>query len=210
MDISVESISIGKYLSSIREEKNLTLEDISESTKIKVRLLEKLEANLFDDLGGIGYAKAMILTYAKAISITEDQIHELLQKQFNTKPQYVPASTSAQPKKFLLPTKTFSVMLLIIVIILLSYLVIILYKDGILTWPPCKRADSGMQIKSNKKIEEPAEKASSKIVPEIEKEDKMVKLEQLANPEATVVNDSVDYLDELLFKDKESPFNYNE
>ncbi|MBT4332985.1 MAG: hypothetical protein HOD64_06880, partial [Candidatus Cloacimonetes bacterium] len=78
------------------------------------------------------------------------------------------------------------------------------------TWPPFKRADSGMQIKSNKKLEEPAEKASSKIVPEIEKEDKMVKLEQLANPEATVVNDSVDYLDELLFKDKESPFNYNE
>jgi cytoskeletal protein RodZ len=210
MDISVESISIGKYLSSIREEKNLTLEDISESTKIKVRLLEKLEANLFDDLGGIGYAKAMILTYAKAIGITEDQIHELLQKQFNTKLQYVPASTSAQPKKFLLPTKTFSVMLLIIVIILLSYLVINLYKDGILTWPPFKRADSGMQIKSNKKLEEPAEKASSKIVPEIEKEDKMVKLEQLTNPEATVVNDSVDYLDELLFKDKESPFNYNE
>ncbi len=210
MDNSVESISIGKYLSSIREKKNLTLEDISENTKIKVRLLEKLENNLFDDLGGIGYAKAMILTYAKAINITEDQIHELLQKQFNSKPQYVTKSNSAQPRKFLLPTKTFSVLLLIIVIALLSYLVINMYQDGILTWPPFKKAESGMKIKPKEKTEKPVGKETNKIVPKVNEEDKMVKLEQIENHEMTAINDSIDHLDELLFKEKESPFNYDE
>jgi len=218
MENSVESITIGEYLYSIRENKNLKLEDIAETTKIKVRLLEKLESNLFDDLGGIGYAKAMILTYAKALGITEDQIHELLQNQFNETIQYVPQSHSTQPRKFLLPTKIFSVMLLIIVIALLSYLVVNLYKDGVLTWPPFKKADTGMQIRSKEKTETPTEEPTEKpleseskrVVPEVEKEDEMVLLEQIEKPEVNTIDDSTDYLDDLLFKDKESPFNYDE
>ena len=47
MENSVENKTIGKYLSSIRENKNPTLEDISEITKIKVRLLKKVE-NIVD------------------------------------------------------------------------------------------------------------------------------------------------------------------
>lgn len=208
MENSVENITIGKYLSTVREKKNLTLEDISESTKIKVRLLEKLESNLFDDLGGIGYAKAMILTYAKALGITEDQIHELLENQFNTKPQYVPKSNSFQPKKYLIPTKIFSVILLIIVIAFLSYLVVNLYQDGILTWPPFKKAETGMQIRPKEKTENPTADNSKKVVPKTEKE--TVMKEQIEKPEAKVINDTIDHLDELLFKNKKSPFNYNE
>ena len=214
MENSVESTTIGEYLYSIRENKNLTLENIAEITKINVRLLKKLESNLFDDLGGIGYAKAMIITYAKALGITEDQIHELLQDQFNTTIQYVPKSHSTQPRKFLLPTKIFSVMLLIIVIALLSYFVINLYKDGVLTWPPFKKADAGMQIipkeKTEKPTEKPLETESKRVVPEVEDDDEMVLLEQIEKPEVNAIDDSTDYLDELLFKDKESPFNYDE
>lgn len=210
MENSVENITIGKYLHSIREKNNLTLENVSEITKIKVRLLKKLESNLFDDLGGIGYAKAMIVTYAKAIGITEDQIHELLQHQFNTKPQYILQSSSTQPRKFLLPTKIFSVMLLIIVIILLSYLIINLYKDGILTWPPFKKADSEMQIIPKEKTEKTLESESKRAVLKIEKEEEMVLMEQIVKAEVNAIDDSTDYLEELLFKDKKSPFNYDE
>jgi len=212
MENSIENITIGKYLQSVRKKKNLTLENISESTKIKVRLLEKLENDLFDDLGGIGYAKAMILTYAKALGIIEDQMHELLQKQFNTKQKYRPQSNSTQPRKFLLPTKIFSIMLLIIVIVFLSYLVINLYKDGVLTWPPFNKADIEMQIKPKGKFKKPLENKSKRVVPEVkrEKENEMILMEQIEKPEINAVNDSTDYLDELLFKDKKSPFNYDE
>ncbi len=208
MENTVENITIGEYLQTIREKKNLTLEDIFEITKIRVRLLEKLESNLFDDLGGIGYAKAMILTYAKALGITEDQIHELLQNQFNTKPQYISKSISTQPRKFLLPTKIFSVMLLIIVIV--SYFVINLYKDGILTWPPFKKANAGMEIKPKEKTEKPLEIESKRIVPKSKKEDEMVLVEQVEKPKVNAIDDSTDHLNELLFKDKKSPFNYDE
>jgi cytoskeletal protein RodZ len=210
MENSVDNITIGKYLQSMREKKNLTLEDVSEITKIKVRLLIKLESNNFDDLGGIGYAKAMIVTYAKSIGITEDQIHELLQNQFNTKPQYILKSSSTQPRKFLFTTKIFSIMLLIIVIALLSYLVINLYQDGILTWPPFKNADSGMQIIPQKKTEKPLESESKKVIPKNKKEDEMVLMEQIVKTEVNTIDDSTDHLDELLFKDKKSPFNYDE
>jgi len=210
MENSVEDITIGKYLSTIREMKNLSLEDISEITKINVRLLENVENNLFDDLGGIGYAKAMILTYAKALGITEDQIHERLQNQFNTKIQYAPISFSTQPRKFLLPTKIFSVMLLIIVIVFLSYFVINLYKDGVLTWPPFNKADAKMQIKPKEKTEKPLEIESKRIIPERKKEDDMVLVEQIETPDVNAIDDSTDHLNELLFKDKKSPFNYDE
>ena len=210
MENSVENITIGKYLHSVRKKKNLTLENISESTKIKVRLLQKLENDLFDDLGGIGYAKAMILTYAKALGITENQIHELLQKQFNTKQKYRPQSNSTQPRKFLLPTKIFSIMLLIMVIAFLSYLVINLYKDGVLTWPPFNKAAIEMQIKPKGKSEKPLENKSKRIVPEVKKKNEMILMEQIEKPEINAVNDTTDYLDELLFKDKKSPFNYDE
>ena len=210
MENSVENKTIGKYLSSIRENKNLTLEDISEITKIKVRLLKKVESNLFDDLGGVGYAKAMILTYAKALEISDDEVHKLLQNQFNDKPQYIPKSSSSQPRKFFLPTKIFSILLLIIVIALLSFLVINLYKDGILTWPPFKKADAGMEITPKEKTEEPAENNSKSVVPKMEREDEMVMLEQMEKPEVSTIDDTTDHLNELLFKDKKSPFNYDE
>ena len=210
MENSVEDTTIGKYLSTLRETKNLSLKDISEITKINVRLLENVENNLFDDLGGIGYAKAMILTYAKALGITEDQIHERLQNQFNTKIQYAPISLSTQPRKFLLPTKIFSVMLLIIVIMFLSYFVINLYKDGVLTWPPFKKADTEMQIKPKEKTEKPLEIESKRIIPESKKEDEMVLVKQIGTPDVNAIDDSTDHLNELLFKDKKSPFNYDE
>lgn len=209
MEKSEQNLTIGKYLSSIRKQNSLTLNNISEITKIKVRLLEKIESDHFDDLGGIGYAKAMILTYAKALGIAEEQIHELLQKQFSSNIQYVPKSYDTQPRKFLVPTKIFSVMLLIIVVALLSYLVINLYKDGVLTWPPFKKVDAGMQIKPKESSKKTIDDESKRIIPEVEKKNEMVLVDQKEANNVIVINDSTDHLDELLFKNKQSPYNYD-
>jgi len=208
MDKSLEKATIGKYLSSLREEKGLTLDDISEITKIKVRILENVEKNLFDDLGGIGYAKAMILTYAKALEISEDKVHRLLQNQFNYKQPHVVRDLSTEPKKFLLPSKTFSVLLLIVVVVLLSYLVVNLYVDGVLTWPPFKKAETEKKIEpkdSTEKNDKNDSKKSSKP-----KKTEIVMLEQKEKPVENTINDTTDHLNELIFKDKKSPFNYDE
>jgi len=207
MDKPIEKATIGKYLSTIREEKRLTLEDISEITKIKVRILEEVEKNLFDDLGGIGYAKAMILTYAKALEISEEKVHKLLQNQFNYKQQHTVKNLSTQPKKFLLPSKTFSVLLLIIVFALLTYLVVNLYVDGVLTWPPFKKADTEKKIEPKETTENSDDNTSKK---EEKKNNEIVMLEQIEKPEVNTINDTTDHLDELIFKDKKSPFNYDE
>ena len=75
-----------------------------------------------------------------------------------------------------------------------------------------------MQIRSKEKTETPTEEPTEKpleseskrVVPEVEKEDEMVLLEQIEKPEVNTIDDSTDYLDDLLFKDNESPFNYDE
>lgn len=210
MEIPIEKITIGKYLSIKREEKNFTLEDISELTKIKVRILENVEKNLFDNLGGIGYAKAMILTYAKALDISDDEIQKLLQDQLNIKPYHISKNPSTQPRKYLLPSKTFSVLLLIVVVTLLSYLVVNLYVDGVLTWPPFKKSETEKEIKSKITEEKPDENSSKKAATEAEKKDDIVMLEQLEIHEVNTINDTTDHLNELLFKDKKSPFNYDQ
>ena len=209
MEIPIEKLTIGKYLSTKRVEKNLTLEDISELTKIKVRILENVEKNFFDDMGGIGYAKAMILTYAKALDISDDEVHKLLQNQLNIKQNHIPKDLSTQPRKFLLPSKTFSVLLLIIVVALLSYLVVNLYVDGVLTWPPFNKSDTEKKIKSKESAEETDDSASKKSS-EVKKKTEIVMLEQIEKPVENTINDTTDHLNELIFKDKKSPFNYDE
>jgi len=210
MENNEQALSIGQYLASVREKKELKLEDISLATRIKVRLLKKIENDLFDDMGGIGYAKAMILTYSKALGISEDQINELLQSQFSPTIQYVPHDYETQPKKFLVPTKVFSVMLLIIVVALLSYLVVNLYKDGVLTWPPFKKVDTEMQIEPKDKIDADVEDETTRKIPKVEKSDQMVLMENPEDNKAKVVDDSTDHLDELLFKSRKNPYNYDQ
>lgn len=208
MENNEQLLSIGQYLSSAREKRGLKLEEISATTKIKVRLLKKIENDLFDDMGGIGYAKAMILTYSKALGISEDQINELLQKQFTSNMQYVPHNYDAQPRKFLVPTKIFSVMLLIVVVAILSYLVVNLYKDGVLTWPPFKKVDTEIQIKPKKTKD--TTKETTRIIPEVVEEDQMILVEEPEDKNALAVDDSTDHLDELLFKNKKNPYNYDQ
>ncbi|MCF7858442.1 MAG: helix-turn-helix domain-containing protein [Candidatus Cloacimonetes bacterium] len=205
-----EHVTIGQYLKLNREKKGISLQQISDSTKIKLRFLQKVEQNNFDDLGGIGYAKAMILTYAKALGIMEDQIHDLLHEQFGTKPIYVAKIKSEQPKKYLLPTKTFSFILLIIVIALLSYLVVNLYKEGILTWPPFERTKTDIKIKSSENLKQNSETSSNQLVPEADQEKNQFRSVEKAETSETVFDDKTDHLNELLFKNKKSPLNYDE
>ena len=197
-----ESIeSIGNYLKSIREKKKLTIDQVSKKTRIKTRFLEDIEKDNFNNLGGIGYAKVIVLSYARAIEAEEKHIIELLKEKFNKKPKYFSRTKSIQPRKLILPTNFFSIIFLIIVVILLTLLVINLYKSDILTWPPFRRVEKKVEIKQNNKKQKITEKLDLK---EKETEEDQIKI----NKEA--LKDTTDYLDEFMFKDKKSPYNYDE
>jgi cytoskeletal protein RodZ len=196
--------SIGAYLKSLREQKKITLEKVSEKTRIKVRLLEDIENNVFTNLGGTGYAKAMIINYARNLGADEEKILHLFDEQMNQKPKFVPHVKSIQPKKLIIPPKIFLFFLLIIVIIALTYLVIHLYKNNVQVWPPFKKTEQ--KTETAKKVETPVKPQTFDLQ---EKSDELKEVEQSTINES-VLRDTTDYLNEFMFKDKESPFNFDE
>ena len=71
---------IGQYLKSIRTKQRISLQKISEKTRIKIRFLEDIENGIFENLGGTGYAKAIIVHYARAIGADEKHVLNLFNK----------------------------------------------------------------------------------------------------------------------------------
>lgn len=73
---------LGKRLKLAREEKQLSLDDLQESTKIQKRYLAAIESGEFSLLPGTFYARAFIKNYAEALGLDYDALsaefqHEL-------------------------------------------------------------------------------------------------------------------------------------
>ena len=65
--------SIGSYLKRQRNMRNISLEEVAQSTKIGLRTLTALEANDFSALPGFAFAKGFVHSYAQAIGINADE-----------------------------------------------------------------------------------------------------------------------------------------
>jgi cytoskeletal protein RodZ len=191
--------SIGSYLKSLREQKKMTLEHISEITRIKVRLLEEIENDIFSNLGGVGYAKAMIINYARHMNADEEKIMSIFNEKFSQKPIHISREKSIEEKKYVLPTNFFAMILLVAVIIVLTALVIYLYNNDILSWPPFKKIDRN-KIEVKEEVFNPDTELN-----ELEEE---VAEEETVSLNKQALHDTTDYLNELMFKDKKSPLNY--
>ena len=200
--------TIGNFLKTERKKKALTLEQISADTKIKIRLLQDIENNTFANLGGLGYAKAMIMNYARYLDINEKKTMALLNQTFKIKQEYQRHDQSIQPKKLVLPTNFFAFALLAFVIIILTFFIIHLFRTDTLTWPPFKNIKQKVEVK--------------KVEPKVEKEIKPSKLDRIkqkSKENSTDLNlqinkkalsDTTDHLNEFLFKNKKnSPLNYD-
>ena len=66
--------SIGDLLRETRHGKKATLEDASRATRIRVDILENLEAGAFDKLAAPAYAKAFLKLYAEYLGLDSQAI----------------------------------------------------------------------------------------------------------------------------------------
>jgi cytoskeleton protein RodZ len=66
--------SFGEKLRREREKRNITLDQISESTKIGTRMLQALEEDRFNQLPGGIFNKGFVRAYAHYVGLDEDQI----------------------------------------------------------------------------------------------------------------------------------------
>jgi len=66
--------SLGKHLREVRESRNLSLKEVSESTKIKERLLNAIEEDQYDLLHSPVYVKGFLEAYAKYLGLNPNDI----------------------------------------------------------------------------------------------------------------------------------------
>lgn len=69
-------MEIGERLKEAREEQNLSLESLQETTKIQKRYLEAIEQGNFKILPGTFYARAFIKEYASAVGLDPNELLE--------------------------------------------------------------------------------------------------------------------------------------
>lgn len=65
---------IGEYLRRVREEKNISLKEVQESTKISLRYLEALDNGDFESIPGEVYRKGFLVNYATALGLDGQDI----------------------------------------------------------------------------------------------------------------------------------------
>lgn len=68
--------SIGEILREARHHKNASLEDVSRATRIKMEILEQLEADEFDRLAAPAYTKGFLKLYSEYLGLDSQAMVE--------------------------------------------------------------------------------------------------------------------------------------
>jgi len=85
VNISPNFNSIGHYLKSKREERNLTLKIISQQTKIHIGLLEYLENDELDKLPSKTYVRGFIKSAARILNLNQDEALKILEETYQAR-----------------------------------------------------------------------------------------------------------------------------
>lgn len=78
----------GEKLQKTRLEKDLTLEDVSKGTKIRLEFLEYIEEGKYNKLSSVSYAYGFVRNYASFLGIAESEIMPLFKREFDEEKTY--------------------------------------------------------------------------------------------------------------------------
>lgn len=207
-----KEINIGRYLKRLREEKQLTLQQVSDRTCIHEKFLVNIEKEIFDDMGGVGYSKAMIMSYARALGADE----KLILQRFNSKFQkkVIPHSRSShhRQKKIMIPTSLIYIIIMIIIVVIVGFVISNLYRNGDLNFSLRKQISEGKSSKVDF-LEQPVKKTVSiydSLEEEKKAEQKPLEEKKKVKLDMNALQDTTDYTDRFLFEGEESPYNVKE
>jgi cytoskeletal protein RodZ len=65
---------VGQYLRRHREEKRMSLEEISRATRVPMSSVERIEADQFDELPGEVFVRGFLKSYARAVGLPSDDV----------------------------------------------------------------------------------------------------------------------------------------
>ena len=67
---------LGAYLKELREEKNISFDQIYEDLHLREEQIQLMEENRFSELGHLGFARAMVYNYARYMEADLDVLLE--------------------------------------------------------------------------------------------------------------------------------------
>jgi len=82
--MELKGVSFGEELKRERELREITLREVSESTKISLRYLEALEQNAFENLPGGVFNRGFVRAYSQFIGIDPESMVDAYMLQENT------------------------------------------------------------------------------------------------------------------------------
>src|SRR5699024_3218047 len=128
---TVLCMEIGERLKEAREEKNLSLESLQETTKIQKRYLEAIEQGNFKILPGTFYARAFIKEYAAAVGLDPNELleeykAEVPQPEEESTAQYSHIRRSRKDNNPTRNTNVFSFILTVIVVLLVIGIILVI------------------------------------------------------------------------------------
>lgn len=65
---------VGQYLRRHREKKQMSVEEISRSTRVPMDSVTRIEANQFDELPGEVFVRGFLKSYARAVGLPVDDV----------------------------------------------------------------------------------------------------------------------------------------
>lgn len=86
-------ITVSELLKRARKEKGISLEHLSEKTKIRKKYLLALEKGEWEKLPGLAYIKGFLKSYAEAVALDPKQILAFFRREYKqeTKPKLIPS-----------------------------------------------------------------------------------------------------------------------
>ena len=96
--------SIGRYLKTEREVRQISLEELAQTTRIPLRHLASLEDDRLEKLPGDVFVRGFLKSYAKAVGITIDEVlrryeHQSRSSNLPTEPSAAPITGIAGPDR---------------------------------------------------------------------------------------------------------------
>ncbi len=92
---------LGEYLKTERENKGLSLKEVSRVTRIRIHLLRAIEEDRYESLPPWAYLKGFLAGYAKLLGLDPSQV--LARYQENLRPIEIPKYEPLKPQERILP-----------------------------------------------------------------------------------------------------------
>lgn len=183
---------LGNHLKQVREEKQISLDDLQTMTKIQKRYLIGIEEGNYQIMPGKFYVRAFIKQYAEAVGLDPEELFERYRKEIPDSGQdEVPGQLSRVQTQRELPesaSKAIDLLPKIIIIILIlaaAFVIYILNQSNTGSAPPVKSEPQSESIGSEVKVDDSIKNGDTDLAeqPQQEKQAKEPEEEPAEKPE---------------------------